>query len=96
MDKLTKTINVKDVIDENLEIDNLFVREMVNGVLDKKDELYKKADQNLKDWKMSRLGLTDQAILCLGLVSTAASAKEILFDDLGYFWNVIDKKCDKS
>ena len=59
--------DVKDVIDENLEIDNLFVREMVNGVLDKKDELYKKADQNLKDWKMFRLGLTDQAILCLGL-----------------------------
>ena len=59
--------DVKDVIDENLEIDNLFVREMVNGVLDKKDELYKKADQNLKDWKMCRLGLTDQAILCLGL-----------------------------
>ena len=26
--------DVKDVIDENLEIDNLFVREMVNGVLD--------------------------------------------------------------
>ena len=59
--------DVEDVIDENLEIDNLFVREMVNGVLNKKDELYKKADQNLKDWKMSRLGLTDQAILCLGL-----------------------------
>lgn len=59
--------DVEDVINENLEIDNLFVREMVNGVLDKKDELYKKADQNLKDWKMARLGLTDQAILCLGL-----------------------------
>ena len=59
--------DVKDVINENLEIDNLFVREMVKGVLDKKDELYKKADQNLKDRKMSRLGLTDQAILCLGL-----------------------------
>ena len=59
--------DVKDVIDETLEIDNLFVGEMVNGVLDKKDELYKKADQNLKDWKMSRLVLTDQAILCLGL-----------------------------
>ena len=59
--------DVEDVINENLEIDNLFVREMVKGVLDKKDELYKKADQNLKDWKMSRLGLIDQAILCLGL-----------------------------
>lgn len=59
--------DVEDVINENLEIDNLFVRDMVKGVLDKKDELYKKADENLKYWKMSRLGLTDQAILCLGL-----------------------------
>ena len=41
--------DVEDVINENLEIDNLFVRDMVKGVLDKKDELYKKADQNLKD-----------------------------------------------
>ena len=56
-----------EVIKENTPVDNLFVREIVNGVLDKKDELYKKADENLKDWKMSRLGLTDQAILCIGL-----------------------------
>lgn len=55
------------VIKENTPVDNLFVREIVNGVLDKKDELYKKADENLKDWKMTRLGLTDQAILCIGL-----------------------------
>ena len=57
----------EEVIKENTPVDNLFVREIVNGVLDKKDELYKKADENLKDWKMSRLGLTDQAILCIGL-----------------------------
>lgn len=57
----------EEVIKENTPVDNLFVREIVNGVLDKKDELYKKADENLKDWKMTRLGLTDQAILCIGL-----------------------------
>lgn len=56
-----------EVINENLEIDNKFVKEMVNGVLDKKEELYEIANKNLNDWKMSRLGLTDQAILCLGL-----------------------------
>lgn len=56
-----------EVINENLEIDNEFVKEMVNGVLDKKEELYEIANKNLNDWKMSRLGLTDQAILCLGL-----------------------------
>lgn len=56
-----------EVINENLEIDNEFVKEMVNGVLNKKEELYNIANKNLNDWKMSRLGLTDQAILCLGL-----------------------------
>ena len=56
-----------EVINENLEIDNEFVKEVVNGVLNKKEELYEIANKNLNDWKMSRLGLTDQAILCLGL-----------------------------
>ena len=58
---------IDEVINDNLEIDNEFVKEMVNGVLDKKEELYDIANKNLNDWKMSRLGLTDQAILCLGL-----------------------------
>ena len=34
--------DVEDVIDENLEIDNLFVREMVNGVLDKVLKIFSK------------------------------------------------------
>ena len=59
--------NLDDVFKENLPIDNDFVKEMVNGVLAKKEELFKLANDNLKDWKMSRLGLTDQAILSLGI-----------------------------
>ncbi len=59
--------NVTDVINENLSIDNEFVKDMINGVLSKKEELFKIANDNLKDWKMSRLGLTDQAILCMGI-----------------------------
>ena len=54
-------------INDNLKIDNLFVKDMVNGVLENKEKLYEIANKNLKDWNMSRLGLTDQAILCLGL-----------------------------
>ncbi len=65
---------IDDVIKENLSIDNDFVKEMVHGVISKKEELYKMANDNLKDWKMDRLGLTDQAILCLGLY-------ELLFTD---------------
>lgn len=56
-----------EVIKENLSVDNEFVKTMVNGVLDKKNELFKIANEHLKDWKISRLGLTDQAILCVGL-----------------------------
>ena len=59
--------NLDEVFKENLPIDNDFVKEMVNGVLSKKEELFKLANDNLKDWKMSRLGLTDQAILSLGI-----------------------------
>ena len=59
--------NLDDVFKENLPINNEFVKEMVNGVLSKKEELFKIANDNLKDWKMSRLGLTDQAILSLGI-----------------------------
>ena len=65
----TNNIDYKldDVFKENLPIDNDFVKEMVNGVLNKKEELFDIANNNLKDWKMSRLGLTDQAILSLGI-----------------------------
>lgn len=59
--------NIDDVIKENLEIDNDFVKEMVKGVVDKKAELMEVANKHLKDWKITRLGLTDQAILCLGI-----------------------------
>lgn len=56
-----------EVIKENLPVDNEFVKMVVNGVLDKENELFKIANEHLKDWKISRLGLTDQAILCIGL-----------------------------
>lgn len=59
--------DVNAVIKENLKITNDFVNEMVNGVLNKKEALFKKANENLKDWTMSRLGFTDQAILSLGI-----------------------------
>lgn len=58
---------LEEVIKENLSIDNDFVKEMVSGVVEKKDDLENVANKHLKDWKISRLGLTDQAILCLGI-----------------------------
>lgn len=59
--------NLDEVIKENLTIDNDFVKSMINGVLDNKNEIYETANKHLKDWKITRLGLTDQAILSMGI-----------------------------
>lgn len=65
----TNNINYvkNEVIKDNLPVDNDFVKLMVNGVLDKKNELFDIANKYLKDWKISRLGFTDQAILSMGI-----------------------------
>ena len=59
--------NKDEIIKENLPVDNDFVKLIVNGVLDKKNELFDIANKYLKDWKISRLGFTDQAILSMGI-----------------------------
>ena len=59
--------DVKEVISENLEIDNEFVKEIVLGVLDNKKDIENLVNKHLKDWTMNRLGLTDQAILSMAI-----------------------------
>lgn len=58
---------VDTIIQEVLEIDNEFVRDMVYGVLTYQNELDKVANTYLKDWTIDRLGNTDRAILRMGL-----------------------------
>lgn len=59
--------NLDDVIKDNLEIDNDFVKEIVTGVLDNKENIINIANKYLKDWTFDRLGLTDRAILSMGI-----------------------------
>lgn len=66
-DKNNISYDIDELIKDNLEIDNDFVKDSVHGVIDNKEDLTKKANDNLNDWKLSRLGFTDQAILLLGL-----------------------------
>ena len=58
---------VEDVIKENIEIENEFVNEIVNGVLENRNDIDKIANKNLKDWEISRLGKIDQAILRMAI-----------------------------
>ncbi len=61
------TYDIEDVLKENLEIDNEFVKEVVYGVTTYKNELDKKANQYMKNWTVDRLGNTDIAILRMGI-----------------------------
>ena len=58
--------DMEEVIKDNLEMDNKYVRDIVSGVLEKKDELDKIISKYLENWDLDRLGKTDKAILRLG------------------------------
>ena len=66
--------SIDNVIKENLDIDNDFVKEIVYGVLDKESNIIELIENHLKDWSFKRLGSTDQAILKL-------STYELLYTD---------------
>lgn len=58
---------VDDIIKENIEVDNEFVKEIVYGVITYKNEIDKLANKYLNKWTIDRLGNTDQAILRMGI-----------------------------
>ena len=59
------SFDVEEVIKENLEMDNKYVRDIVNGVLENVDALDKTISKYLDNWDLDRLGKTDKAILRL-------------------------------
>lgn len=56
-----------EIIKENVEITNNFVNEVVHGVLENKESIDEIANKYLQDWKISRLGFPDQAILRMAI-----------------------------
>ena len=66
-DKSSINYNVDDIIKEVNPIDNDFVKDIVYGVVTKKEELDKIANKHLKNWTIDRLGNTDQAIFRMSI-----------------------------
>ncbi len=56
-----------EIIKNNLEVDNEFVKDIVYGVTTYQNEIDFLANKYLKDWKIERLGNTDQAILRIAI-----------------------------
>ena len=59
--------NIDSVINEVLEIDNEFVKEIVYGVTTYQNEIDEIANKYLDGWTIDRLGNTDKAILEMGI-----------------------------
>ena len=58
---------LKDLIHEQLEVENQFVDDCIHGVLEHQEDIVKMANESLNDWKYNRLNKVDQAILALGI-----------------------------
>ena len=67
MDKAKIEYDIKDLIKEELEVENEFVKEIVDGVRSKQPEINKIANTYLVDWEIDRLSKVDKAILSLGI-----------------------------
>ena len=59
--------NIDDIIKENSEVDNEFIKDMVYGVITYETELIRIANNNLTDWTIDRLDSMGRQILKMGI-----------------------------
>lgn len=59
--------DLNSLIKEQLEIENNFVTESINTILENRETIYELANRYLESWPMDRLNKVDQAILSLGI-----------------------------
>ena len=59
--------NIDNVIKENLDIENEFVKDMVYGTTTYMSDIDKIANENLKDWTIDRLDSMGRSILRLAI-----------------------------
>ena len=67
LDNANVKYDMKELIKEELEVENDFVNEMVYGVHEKQEEINKIANEYLIDWEIDRLSKVDKAVLSLGI-----------------------------
>ena len=59
--------NVEELITENLEVDNEFVRNIVYGVITHEEDIDALANKHMKNWSIDRIDKTGAAILRIGI-----------------------------
>ncbi len=61
------SFDIASLIKEQLEVDNDFVTDSINGILENRKDIFDLANKYLKSWPMDRLNKVDQAIVALGI-----------------------------
>lgn len=59
--------DVKELIKEQLEVENEFVNELIFNVMENQNKINKIANKYLVDWNINRLSKVDKAILSIGI-----------------------------
>ncbi len=59
--------SVEEIIRENLDIDNEFVRDIVYGVITYESDIIKEANKYMKEWSIDRIDKTGAAILKMAI-----------------------------
>ena len=67
LEKTKLEYNITDLIKEQLEIENEYVNDCVDGIIKKQKEIDKIANKYMKDWTIERLNKVDKAIFSLGI-----------------------------
>ena len=67
MENTETNYDINTLIKEQLEVENDFVNDSVNGIINNQDEISNLANKYLVDWDINRLSKVDKAILSLGI-----------------------------
>lgn len=67
LEKANISYDINELIKEQLEIENEFLNEIINGVIKNQKDISKLANKHLIDWEIDRLSKVDKAILSIGI-----------------------------
>lgn len=67
LDESEIEFDTNSLIKEQLEIENEFVDNAINTIIENKNVIYEIANRYLESWPMDRLNKVDQAIISLGI-----------------------------
>ena len=67
LENTSTSFDIPSLIKEQLEVENEFVNDLVNGVIKNQDKISSIANKYLMDWNIDRLSKVDKAILSIGI-----------------------------